>query len=341
MSDFKLVTGFEELWRPSARSNRQIRQPALAASHNGASDNIRARLVRVVRGAPEVIVKVVGRTRNARQLHAHLSYISRGGVLEMEDREGAVLSGRDDLRELAEDWSATALMDRHARTETPISRAIVLSAPPGVEATAVREATRAFARERLAERFEYVFVVHTDTAIAHAHLTARHLGRDACRLNLKKADIPVWRETWAQALRDQGIAAEATSRAARGMTRKPEGSVLRRIAAQHAAGRGEIARTLASAYQQAARAAFLGDTAPKPWEAAMVHRQSKVRALYLAQAKLLQASIRPDDRVLGAEVEAFVRSMPAPDSLRLALAREMRAANETLRSRRRERDDNR
>lgn len=340
MSDFELVPGFEEIWRPAARANRRTPAEIMAARDKGAAGDLRARLVRIVRGAPEVIVKEVGRTRDARQLHAHLSYISRRGGLEMEDREGAVLS-RDDLRELAEDWNTAALMDRRHQAQTPISRAIVLSAPSGADAIAVDDAARAFAKERLAERFDYVFVLHTDTANPHAHLTARYLGSDGQRFSLKLADLEIWRETWAQVLRDQGIAAEATSRAARGLTRKPEGSVLRRIADQHAVGRGEISRTLRSAYQQAAAAAFLGDTAPRPWEEAMVRRQSKVRALYLAQAKLLQRSINPDDRALGAEVEAFVQSMPAPDSLRLALAREMRAANETLRSRSRSRDDDR
>lgn len=59
-------------------------------------------------------------------------------------------------------------------------------------------------------------------------------------------------------------------------------------------------------------------------------RQQAVRSLYLTQARLLGRSSDPADRALGAKVEAFVQSMPQPDTQRLALARELRAANKAL-----------
>lgn len=59
----------------------------------------------------------------------------------------------------------------------------------------------------------------------------------------------------------------------------------------------------------------------------MTECQAQVRGLYLVQAQVLQRSADPADQALGAKVEAFVRSMPQPDSQRLALARELRAAN--------------
>jgi hypothetical protein len=62
----------------------------------------------------------------------------------------------------------------------------------------------------------------------------------------------------------------------------------------------------------------------------MAERQTVVRRTYLAQAQLLSSSTDPLDRALGAKVVAFVRSMPQADSQRLALARELRAANEAI-----------
>jgi hypothetical protein len=50
----------------------------------------------------------------------------------------------------------------------------------------------------------------------------------------------------------------------------------------------------------------------------------------LAQARLLQASGIDEDRRLGLAVEAFVRGMPAPDSERLVIARQLRVANARL-----------
>jgi hypothetical protein len=105
---------------------------------------------------------------------------------------------------------------------------------------------------------------------------------------------------------------------------------LRRIRERYEAGQGEPAQVRRSAYREAARAAFQGETARKPWESNMVDRQAQVRRLYLAQAQVLQRSGDPADQALGAKVEAFVRSMPRPDTRRLALARELRAANSGL-----------
>jgi hypothetical protein len=91
-----------------------------------------------------------------------------------------------------------------------------------------------------------------------------------------------------------------------------------------------MAQVRRSAYREAAAAAFQGQTDRTPWEQRIVARQQSVRSLYLTQARLLARSNDPADRALGAKVEAFVRSMPQPDSQRLALARELRAANARL-----------
>jgi hypothetical protein len=136
---------------------------------------------------------------------------------------------------------------------------------------------------------------------------------------------------FAQALRDRGVEAEATPRRARGVTHKAERAPLRRIRERHEAGHGEPARVRRTAYQEAAKAAFQGETARTLWEARSLNRQAQVRSLYLAQAQLLQRSPDPADRALGSKVETFVRSMPKPDSQRLALARELRTANASRR----------
>jgi hypothetical protein len=99
---------------------------------------------------------------------------------------------------------------------------------------------------------------------------------------------------------------------------------------RHEAGQGAPAQMRRAAYRDAAKAAFEGDTEPRPWEAQTLERQAEVRGLYLAQAQLLRRSADPADQALGSKVEVFVKSMPQPDSQRLALARELRAENRTI-----------
>lgn len=334
MSDFPLVRGFEDVWRPPV-SPRRRPQSALRPGTDGTV--VRARLIRLVRRAPEVMVKVTGRTRDPAHLRAHLAYITRNGELELEGPDGWRLD-RQKVRDLGDEWSAAALADSHWRANTPFSLSLVLSMPQGVQAGRVRDAAQAFAAEAFGERFDYGFVLHTDADHPHVHLTVRCLGYGGERLNPKKADLEAWRQGFAAELRERGVAAEATPRRARGVTRKSERAPVRRLRERTLFGKGAPGLVMRGAYQAAARAAFGAKTEAPAWEQALVKRQRQIRALYLGQARLLQTSGDPQDRGLGRAVEAFVRDLPAPDTQRLALARELRAANRALRSKPPERE---
>ena len=325
MSGFRTVAGFEDAWRPPVRPNR--RRPEEMLGGAAAHAEVRAKLARLMARAPEVMVKVTGRTRDPGHLAAHLSYITRNGNLAAEDRDGWAIAGRDAVLELAQDWAAAALSDRRRRRTSPFSVSIVLSMPRDTDALRLRDAARAFAQETFGGRFDYAWVLHTDADHPHVHLAVGALGDHGERLNPKKADLEAWRQVFARALRDRGIEAEATPRRARGVTLKAERTPLRKMRERAEQGRGPVADVRRQAYREAAKAAFGGDEPLRPWERRTEARQGRVRALYLAQARLLQASPDAEDRRLGDAVEAFVRGMPAPDSQRLALARELRAAS--------------
>lgn len=338
MTDFHMVQGFEDVWRPPVRQ-RIVRPRTVLRSSPSSGGGARARLERIAARAPEVMVKVTGRTRDGGHLRAHLDYISRNGQLELEGADGALIVSRRDVADLADDWGAAALGDKPRRKDSPVSHSVILSMPAGTNEIAVRDAARSFAADLFAGRHDYVFTLHTDTPRPHVHLSICSRGHGGQRLNPKKADLELWRQTFAQALRDRGVEAEATPRRARGVTRKAERTPLRKIRDREKAGNGPMARVRRSAYREAAGAAFQGRTERTPWETCMLERQAKVRSVYMAQAQLLRRSPDPADRMLGSKVEAFVRSMPHPDSQRLTLARELRAANEAVRREsRRDRD---
>ena len=323
MSDFRFSTGFDEVWRPPVRS-RKVR-PESVLKAGAPQGEMRAKLARVAKRTPEVMVKVTGRTRGLQHLQAHLEYIMRRGELEAEGREGWPVLGEHEVRELARDWEAAAAFDGRRGARTPTSHSIVLSMPAQTDPLVLRDAARAFAAETFAERHDFVFVLHTDAGHPHVHLAVRSLGDNGERLNPKKADLEAWRQTFARCLRERGIEAEATPRRARGVTRKPERTAVRKL--RERLGADGRPRVVVGAYKEAAQAAF-GKVEAKPWDIATARRQAQTRARYLAEARLLMASTDEADRALGREVEAFVRGMPQPDTQRLALARELRAANE-------------
>ncbi len=323
MSDFRTVVGFEDVWRPPVRPRPRRPEPVLSP---GAAS--RARLARVVRRAPEVMVKVTGRTRDAAHLASHLSYITRNGQLPAEGRDGWEVAGRGEVTALARDWSAPEMLDSRRRRDSPFSVGLILSMPAGTDALALRDAARAFAAAEFAEEHDYLLVLHTDTAHPHVHLTVRARSDLGPRLSPKKTDLEAWRQAFAQALRERGVEAEATPRRARGVTRKPERPALRRLRERHEHRLGALGRVAREKLHEAALLAFGGAIAPTPWERRITERQSRVRRLFLAQAKLLRRADDPADQALGAEVESFVKGLPAPDTERLVLARALRAANE-------------
>jgi len=323
MSDFQTVPGFEDVWRPPVRARAVWPSATLSPA---AGDPIRYRLARIVDRAPEVMVKITGRTRDADHLLAHLRYISRNGQLELEGPDGQRVVGRDEVAELAADWAAAAEADNGRRGNSPISCSVVLSMPAGTNEIALRDAARAFAEAAFGDRYDYVLALHTDTPRPHVHLAVCARGRDGERLNPKKADLEQWRQIFAKTLRERGVEAEATPRRARGITRKAERTPLRKMRERYQAGGSPLARVRREAYREAAKAAFGARGGPELWEKGLLERQRQVRTVYLAQARLLQRCGSPEDRDLGFKLEAFVRAMPAPDTQRLGLARELRAA---------------
>lgn len=219
--DGLLVQWGDRLFFPG---NRTVRPPP--AGRDGASLHHRARAIRsrlhatVVRGAPQVMVKVTGGGRGMGAIAAHLRYISKHGRLPIEDDRGVVHEGREGVRDLVEQWrhAGGRIADHSPRRE---AFNLMLSMPAGTPAHALRDAVRAFARAELANH-RYVMVLHTHQANPHVHLAVRAEGRDGQRLNPRKADLRRWREVFAEQLRERGVEAEASSQVARGGSRRTE-----------------------------------------------------------------------------------------------------------------------
>lgn len=324
MSDFRDVRGFDQVWRPPAGGRKIIAKGSVLggpASRAGEGE-AKAKLARVVEKAPEVMVKITGKTKDGEHLGAHLDYISRKGELDLEQSDGAFVHGRDAVKELALDWAASGESDSRRRANSTMSVSIVLSMPVGTDPERMRDAVRAFARAEFGETFPYVFAFHQDAKgeQPHVHLSVRSLGVGGERLNPKKADLADWRERFARELRGRGIEAEATPRRARGITQKPERTPVRKARERFERTGKNEPRVLREARREAEGLARRGGKA-QPWDETMRQRQAQVRSTYRAAAKVLAASSDPKDQALGRSVEAFVKAMPAPVSRRVAMAR--------------------
>lgn len=279
---------------------------------------MRAKLERIVRRAPEVVVKITGRTKGVAHLKSHLAYITRNGELDAETEQGTTMMGRSGLKDLQQRWEDDAGLDDKRRRDGSLSVNIILSMPAGIDAVAVKDSARAFAIETFGYNHDYVFVQHLDDKHPHVHLTVRSLGHDGKRLNPRRADLQAWRERFAGELRLRGVAAEATPRRTRGRVRKADrGAVL-----------ALRKRKITPDVDQLARKEVLsevrgGRTANHPWDEQIKSRQDAIRRRYLDYAAELQRSGVAADHVLARRIRQFVSDMPTIETRRHTLRKEL------------------
>jgi hypothetical protein len=180
-------------------------------------------IARTVRRTPEVMVKVTGGGTSGGAVAAHFGYISRHGELEIETDEGERIP-KEDQKEFLEDWhlELTAGQYRAGRDgkqearKVKLVHKIVLSMPAPTPPEKVLAAARTFAREKIGAQHRYAMVLHTDQPHPHVHMVVKAEGEHGQRLHIDKEMLREWREDFARMMREQGVAANATPRVARG-----------------------------------------------------------------------------------------------------------------------------
>ena len=310
----------------------------------------KARLARVVKGVPEVMVKVskpakndksgnpikVSRASEAVRASEHLAYISRNGKIEVENDRGEAFNGRTQVGAIYREWIEKHDEDRRegsAADRTRITTSIVFSMPGTANAEAVKDAVRALARQEFQGRHDYAMALHTDTHHPHVHLTLRTVGEDGQKLNLRKADLQRLRDTFAEKLRTRGIDAESTRRHARGVTRRGEVTPVYKI-------RQRGGKPLADARKMRQVRRDLEDNGgrlpQKAWDDAMIARRNRVMATYDQAATILAGSADPNDRDLARETKRFATCLTETTTQRAEMARSL-AGQGAVRSAPRER----
>lgn len=291
--DALLVNWGDRLFHDPLRHVRAPHLPGVALPRD--ARRLRERLALTLRRAPEVMVKITNKASGAQGMGAvrrHLQYISRDGHVELEDQDARVLIGDAALQDLFDEWrwGGWGMPEESRRRET---FNLMLSMPAGTDRAAVREASRAFAREIFGDGRLYVFAQHDDQPHPHVHLCVRVRGPDGRCLNPRKRDLRTWREVFARQLREHGVDANATPRLARGETQRlPTQAVVRMQS------RGVAPRFYRSVLDERAQMAL--------WDAHI-----ETLAVWRGVAQALAHSGIPEDRTMAMAIVDFVQHMPA------------------------------
>ena len=279
-------------------------------------------ITRTVRRTPEVMVKVSGGATSSQGVLAHLKYIDRRGVLQIETDQGETVEGREAEQALIGDWdldvaaadSRSQYRGKAGRKAGKLVHNIVLSMPAGTLPAKLLAASREFAREEFALKHRYAMVLHTDQDHPHVHLVVKALSEEGTRLNIRKATLRAWRRQFAAQLRAQGVAANATERAVRGQVRPPIRDGIFR-----AALRGESTRMLKRLERARVRLDF-GATTPDP--GAAVLRETR-RAVVEGWHATVERLLADGHGHLAEQVWKFIGGMPQPQTEQERFEREL------------------
>lgn len=278
-----------------------------ASKRNISATAARQKLIATVCKAPEVMVKISGGGKDMRSIKAHFDYISRNGEVEIEDEQGIIHQGKEEVRDVRDAWKGAGIPYENGKRREAFN--IVLSMPPGTDRAAVKDAARAFASELFCNH-QYVFASHDDEKHPHVHLAVKAVDLDGVRLNPRKADLQHWRETFAEKLREQGIEANATPRQLRGVVKKADKQAVRHINKEHGKGRRkEPARVTASQRKAAELEAKTGRKHINPAQDNISARRKQVQHDFGTVARALVAGGR-EDQQLALEIVQFIKQMP-------------------------------
>jgi len=143
----------------------------------------REHIVRTIRRAPEVMVKVLSKGgQDLRAIRRHIDYLRlrEDGELAIETDQGERVTGEGAAKALLEDWDLD-LEEHRRRAElesgpgrsAKLVHKLMFSMPPGTPAEKILTAVQNFAREEFALKHRYAMVLHTDEPHTHVHLVLK------------------------------------------------------------------------------------------------------------------------------------------------------------------------
>lgn len=301
---------------------RLVYRPQADSRHGGNDWQVtKERLRRTVTRAPEVVIKVKGGGTTIAGVLRYMNYISRKGLLIAADEKGERIQGHDGIQAAHASWDLD-LQRTHDRKREPLHQSfnVIFSMPAKTDPDKLFAAVQAFAQGNFIRR-QYLMVLHTPETDPsdsppphpHVHVIVRAEDEDGQRLHIRKTTLRAWREAFAAELRAQGIEANATSRAERGVSLKARGS-----AEYHIRERGEVSTAEARRFAEAAGDLRREETEPKPWEVAMTARRRDVLKELARNAATLR---KEGDTELADKVERFARELPPLDTERRRMQR--------------------
>ena len=319
----KVIDGIIKDWgerlnyeRLKPRKGRNIRGGKMAHGNNvpklsgGITKN---KLIKAVRKVPEVMVKISGGGKNMAHIKAHIDYISRNGEVDLEDENGDIHKGREELADVKKAWATDGVGIPEESDKRKEAFNIIFSMPVGTDRKFVKDAVRAFAADEFTNH-QYVFASHEDEEHSHVHLCVKAADQYGVRLNPRKPDLQLWRELFVEKLHDVGIEANATPRWSRGVVQKHEKQTIKQINKGFEEGnRKEPARNTQQQINEAALEVDNSIQHSNPYQEKIIASRKLAQKLYGSLARELLNGDK-EDKLVALDIAKFVQAMPSTNT---------------------------
>lgn len=166
------------------------------------------------RTSNEVMVKITSKSKNLKSLKNHLDYISRNGDVELEDEQGLVYSGKEEVRNLRDNFRDNGVkIKKKGEQKREISQTInmvfSMRSHKEVSAEKLKKSVRATLKKLYPDHM-YSLAYHGDTDNPHCHVVLKVADSFNNRLNLNLYDLQQIRQKFAHYLRSLSVEAKAT-----------------------------------------------------------------------------------------------------------------------------------
>jgi hypothetical protein len=247
-----------QLLATSGGANRRSAAPSAAVNGSApiaAGQYLREELRAHLRKAPQVMVKITGKSRGVAGVRHHLEYIGDGKAVAYKEqdgeRDGAAAEGATnrkdenrkddgerllrpiitetgerietvgDLKDLVKEWQRSPSPMPWTSDKAEAVH-VMWQMPPGTDAAKLLDAVQAAAAAEFRDH-RYALALHQHQSSPHVHMLVRVKSNDGLkRLNPRKADLHRWRLRFAHELRDRGVDAAASRQRTRGYSQRHE-----------------------------------------------------------------------------------------------------------------------
>ncbi|MCR1832771.1 relaxase/mobilization nuclease domain-containing protein, partial [Proteus mirabilis] len=164
------------------------------------------------RNSDEVMVKITSSGKNLKAIKSHMDYISRNGDIQLEDEQGLVYKGREEVRELRDylrDNGVKIKKKNEVKREYRQTMNIVFSMrDKSIPEEKIKKAVKATLKKLYPDNM-FVLAYHGDTDNPHCHVILKIADNNGNRVNINLHDLQEIRTHFARYLNSLSVEAKA------------------------------------------------------------------------------------------------------------------------------------